>query len=584
MFDLVFQHQRPRIKYYIAQLRQALQHPGPPRSDQPRMTSGLTESLIKALPTSTARLWIDDHGLEYRIPVSSVPDLEGISKATLTDGTLKEMDQDSAELVNIIQKLCIETRNTGQKAEEESIKHLLRGTHDAWQGMKSRSTIKAHLQIHFGSSVKRLSKIMNLLLYLSRIYKCAKTFVAAAEQIHAFKSIEISPVAYELPISSGLRIKATLTPLEAAKQLRLSIEQASWIRVLEKGTERFEKLLEVKRRKRHIHAEAQILHHHSKLANTQFLPERKGSRPEKSTRDIPRLMTMAIVANDRPLISNMIGKPGYARVFGAGLPIGEEMTVGDAECPRWKTLFREFASVAELRQNFAAPDAEPIIALCHANANIGRSMYLARSPATLSQIAQAFQDDSLAALMKSNGIDLSMLESQGIYPRAPPPEDIGIYRFMAEIKHALSCSYCLCSTSKCPQHSKYESILDNESESNYGFHGANTWERWQLLNFYGYVFNQPAFDPRDMQAAERDRDRNALESYVDGLVTDFRRKMSNLFLADPMFPKLRAEFQIRSGRYVCDCVFHGVGVPEGLDQGTPSRISTIREKFGKGSK
>jgi hypothetical protein len=74
---------------------------------------------------------------------------------------------------------------------------------------------------------------------------------------------------------------------------------------------------------------------------------------------------------------------------------------------------------------------------------------------------------------------------------------------MGEVKHALSGCYCPCFKSACQFRSKYETLLSTESEEDYGFHGANAWERWQLLNFYSHVFAHRDFDARKMQEAKR---------------------------------------------------------------------------------
>lgn len=65
-----------------------------------------------------------------------------------------------------------------------------------------------------------------------------------------------------------------------------------------------------------------------------------------------------------------------------------------------------------------------------------------------------------------------------IYSRQPSPETIRTYRLMAEASHGLSgCPTCSCMNAICEFHLKDEPLLCIESEADYGFHSANTWER-----------------------------------------------------------------------------------------------------------
>jgi hypothetical protein len=47
--------------------------------------------------------------------------------------------------------------------------------------------------------------------------------------------------------------------------------------------------------------------------------------------------------------------------------------------------------------------------------------------------------------------------------------------------------------------------LDSEFDITYGFHLANNWERWQLLNFYVYLFKLLGFDPGAMGEAKESK-------------------------------------------------------------------------------
>ncbi|KAG6361183.1 hypothetical protein INS49_009407 [Diaporthe citri] len=130
-----------------------------------------------------------------------------------------------------------------------------------------------------------------------------------------------------------------------------------------------------------------------------------------------------------------------------------------------------------------------------------RYLELAASPATFDDIVSAYETGSLADLMRNHGIDISDLERQGIRLHRPPPCEYRVYRLMIGVEHALG----------------YETHIDCECDVNYGFHLTRTWERWQLLNFYRYLFQQPGFDPRRMAEATEDPDLEGLENYLNTL-------------------------------------------------------------------
>ncbi|KAF7182837.1 hypothetical protein CNMCM7691_002581 [Aspergillus felis] len=189
---------------------------------------------------------------------------------------------------------------------------------------------------------------------------------------------------------------------------------------------------------------------------------------------------------------------------------------------------------------------------------------LADSGATLTEIAHAWEEKSLLQLMENRGIDVSHIRDWGISMYSPPIAQFGIYRLVTEVTHALSGFYCWCLRPSCELHSKHEHILHKESEGDYGFTGTNAWERWQLLNFYNYVFSRPGFEPRQMQKARHDHDPQALERYLNILVPDFRRRIFNIYLADGMFPRLGTRISFPNGLPECDSSIHSVCLPDGL--------------------
>jgi hypothetical protein len=104
-------------------------------------------------------------------------------------------------------------------------------------------------------------------------------------------------------------------------------------------------------------------------------------------------------------------------------------------------------------------------------------------------IDDAYESGSLSVLMKSRGLDLLFFEANRILFHYPNREERGIYHLIAEVNHTLSGHFCNCVMSKSYCHPKFETHLSRESGGDYEFHGTNTWERWQLPNFYKHVFS-----------------------------------------------------------------------------------------------
>ncbi|KAI1875489.1 hypothetical protein JX265_004547 [Neoarthrinium moseri] len=216
-----------------------------------------------------------------------------------------------------------------------------------------------------------------------------------------------------------------------------------------------------------------------------------------------------------------------------------------------------------------------------------RYIALARSDATFDDIVAAYEFRSLADLMRTHGIDISELERQGIRLHRPPPCEYAVYRLMIGVEHALSGRYCSCfrvrEGRRC--HAYFETHIERESDTNFGFHLTSSWERWQLLNFYRHLFRLPGFDPRRMAEAAEDADRGCLEIYLDSLVSNMRMKISDRNRSNLLFPRLKDRLQAttRAGESVshfhnpCECKVHDVMGPPGISYLNPEQISVYRD-------
>ncbi|PVI00725.1 hypothetical protein DM02DRAFT_707787 [Periconia macrospinosa] len=203
-------------------------------------------------------------------------------------------------------------------------------------------------------------------------------------------------------------------------------------------------------------------------------------------------------------------------------------------------------------------------------------LLLASSNATFDDIVSAYEKSSLADLMRTHGVDISKLEIQGVRLHRPPPCEYSVYRLMIGVEHALSGRFCSCFRVYAGRdcHAYSETHIDRESGTNFGFHLASSWERWQLLNFYKHLFHLPGFDPRCMAEATEDLDPGKLEIYLDTLVPDMRRKIFDRNRTNIMFPRLKNRLRgsAAGGQNIphfhlpCDCKEHDVIGPSGISR------------------
>lgn len=213
---------------------------------------------------------------------------------------------------------------------------------------------------------------------------------------------------------------------------------------------------------------------------------------------------------------------------------------------------------------------------------------LALSEATFDDIVSAYERSSLESLMCAHNIDISNLTEQGVRLRRPPPYDYSIYRLMIGVEHALSGRFCSCfcvdKGRDCRDcHAYYETHVDCDSDVNFGFHLTNSWERWQLLNFYHCLFRSPNFHARLMAQAVEDPDLDSLEHYLDGLIPGMRNKLWNKHRANILFPNLKHRPSGWGGagqnsvhdHLPCRCKEHNVFGPPGISHSLEALCNTM---------
>ncbi|KAM3524506.1 hypothetical protein MY4038_007713 [Beauveria bassiana] len=198
---------------------------------------------------------------------------------------------------------------------------------------------------------------------------------------------------------------------------------------------------------------------------------------------------------------------------------------------------------------------------------------LAASAATFDDVVSAYETRSLAGLMRARGIDLLTLESQGILPCRPNVSEYKVFRLMVSVEHALSGRFCDCfrvhESRDC--HRPFETHFDRECDTNFGFHLTSSWEKWQLLNFYKYIFRRHDYNPRRMAEAVNASDLGRLEAYLETLDPNMGKRLHLGHRGNLLFPRLKDRMEMRTGDGVvvhghlpCDCKLHDVFGPPGI--------------------
>jgi hypothetical protein len=105
--------------------------------------------------------------------------------------------------------------------------------------------------------------------------------------------------------------------------------------------------------------------------------------------------------------------------------------------------------------------------------------------ASLADVMRAWEQSRINKLLLAHDIDISRFTANGIKFGRPDPDDMVIYRLMAEVHHFLAGVFCQCgSRVDFQQYMDRDTRIGRESDGNYGFHLTNAWERWNLVLLY----------------------------------------------------------------------------------------------------
>jgi len=162
----------------------------------------------------------------------------------------------------------------------------------------------------------------------------------------------------------------------------------------------------------------------------------------------------------------------------------------------------------------------------------------------------------LDGLLEAKGIDIPVFKTAGISFGRPTKMELGVYQLMMEINHVHRGIWCRCAAFHERSCKRFpESRFSIESVVEYGFDKLSPWERWQMMVLWEDIFTLENFDAREMLAARRSEDNEALQRYVERMVDT--RRYCNKYKTGALFPDLRGRLIWETSVIpFCFCICH----------------------------
>ncbi|KAB8219542.1 hypothetical protein BDV33DRAFT_191835 [Aspergillus novoparasiticus] len=612
VFDLILEHNTPRVGYYTAAIRDAFEQ----------------TSNIKELDTLTEDTLKDkvDQKLETRL-------WEGL--IINVDGRRREVSQELPDCLsnNEMDKAVVETC--------DRIQSLFKRFYAIIRNPRQRPALKNLLKQALHGSERLFRKSWDALLFLARTFYAAVTLVEMASKLklklfNSFRFVPVSACMFKtktyVPLGKEL-------PLKVLEAVQCQPEGNGWVKILQ-DQRTINEYINILRLPRSIHAEVQLMSYLETSCpanNNQVFPyigcSKKccffceifralhGKFSARGTHEtvfpswglpqgiavtsklewlVPLLAKLAVFL--RAMLQRVLSDPyplphrELCKQSSAALSTAQAEQQGESiysERPsmfRFKDGCRLNTAQAEVFKLFVTiwgsicqiPDTNSStwinFGFCYCSSfqqrqELSRKYQLLAAPnATFDDIVSAYETSTMAELMTKHGIDLLDL-SQRVRLQRTSGMLYSVFRLMIGVSHALSGRFCSCFRMRPdrPCHGYFETHFDSECDVAYGSHLTNSWERWQLLNFYRHLFNLSEFDPRAMAAAKESPEHGALERYIDTLIPDMRRRIFDIDrVGSFLFPKLNARCSVtirgaeESSHLPCHCRVHDALGPPGL--------------------
>ena len=274
MLDMILQYQRPRITFYLSKLRRALRPEKPITCTTQDKKPRLSNKWLQRLPVLHTRSWIDDNDNEFRFPCALLGEADNISGAALTAQSLKNINYEVDNIFKLVDQVTSLAENKDDHLRRAILKQLLPSLFSVWRSPRFQASVKARLRVQLQDlqhSDKRQHEAFTALTFLCRVYYSVDVFVQAAQSMPIFKSVECIPIPLQpaIPMEAIPNFaRAQATPLEIAKSLGLSVYDVGWFHHLGKSTTQT-RFHELRGEKCDVHAEIQLLFHHTRFLKSQ---------------------------------------------------------------------------------------------------------------------------------------------------------------------------------------------------------------------------------------------------------------------------------------------------------------------------
>ena len=268
LYDLILEYQRPRIDYYLKQLRDASSAKQESKAPLHARKATLSDLWLRQIPHARSRTWTDDLGNEFKIINDSLDRADAASEAAASGDSLENIKHDIDGILDKVNFLC-EAKSADSTADTNSkaLMDLMAATVEFTRSVRHRTALRSRLAKEFDGikeGVKWRKVSFTVLMFLSRTHRAVCTFIESAEAMPGFQSIEWDPIErdpIERPKQLAGRSRSDELPLDALKHLGIEITDNGWKSYLREHRVCNE-LQSLKKAKRNVHAEVQLLQHH----------------------------------------------------------------------------------------------------------------------------------------------------------------------------------------------------------------------------------------------------------------------------------------------------------------------------------
>ncbi|KAE8336175.1 hypothetical protein BDV24DRAFT_155398 [Aspergillus arachidicola] len=248
VFNLIFEHNTPRVEYYSVEIRDAFTH-----ASSVKVPDTLTEDMIKD---------IVDQKLEARLWDGLIININGRQREVwqelphcLSDS---EMDRVVVETCDRIQRLFKISNSHTMRNDE--LRDFLERFYAIIRNPRQRPALKNLLKQALHGSEKLFRKAWDALLFLARTFHAAVTLVELASKLklklfNSFRFVPVSACMFKTKTYAPLGKELPLKVLEA---VQCQPEGNGWVKLLQDQRTIYE-YTNILRLPRSIHAEVQLV-------------------------------------------------------------------------------------------------------------------------------------------------------------------------------------------------------------------------------------------------------------------------------------------------------------------------------------